>query len=350
MTRLATLVACTLVYSSTATAAEVTDVAPAMRGDIRIDYQGSTETVNLVEGDVYFGQRVITHHTMTYAAEFVPIDGVGIKLAIPTSPSRTVSFVEPYDMFFEPVSGSGTYSFGDAPAADTSLGGKGGHGVYIGAILAPFSETFGWNTNVTWRIDVGYRTGTKTSFWTTREGKRGGGPGTGAFCLSAAFSTDKGPSSPYARIQYEGQARKNIRVVDEAGTEWASDLSVKPPSTFHVQSGVEVIAVDAPEQGSRWTIDLFSHFSYVSWGDVPSGIFLPYVLDASRSIPVRVSDHIALGVGFGLNARIAEYVGIRTSVSGVYTVPYQVEHVYPVYTSPDNYGVQWSVGLNGRIR
>ena len=212
---------------------------------------------------------------MTYAAEFVPVDGFGIRLAIPTSPSRSVSFSEPYQMYFEPVTGSGTYSFGTSPGADLEISGKGGHGVYVGAMLAPFSEKFGWNTNVSWRIDVGYRTGTKNSFWTTKDGKRGGGPGPGAFCLSAAFSTEKGPSSPYAQIQYTGQTGKPINIVDEEGNTWASNLDVRPPSSVNVRSGVEIIAVDAIESGSRWNIDLFSHFRYNSWGDVPSGIFSP---------------------------------------------------------------------------
>jgi hypothetical protein len=348
--RFATAIFVCALSCQTAVGAEVTDIPPALRGTVRIDYAGQTEFANIVEAETYFGKRRITAHSMTYSAEFAPIDGFGIKLALPTSPARSVGFTEAYEMYYEPVNNGGTYTFGEAFTEDIELSGKGGQGFYAGAILAPVSEQFGWNTGVSWRVDIGYRSGTKTNFWTVKDGQRGAGQGGGAFRLDAAFSTDKGISIPYAQVQYTKESKVEVDVVDENGTLWASNLKLQPPSSVAFRSGVEIVAVEEQADGSRWTVDLFTHFRYETWSDVPSGIYLPSVLDGSRTIPVRVSDHASVGAGLGLNAHITQYVGLRTSVRGVYTIPYQIEHVYPVYTSADNFGIEWSVGLDGKIR
>lgn len=335
---------------STAVAAEVTDIAPALRGTVRLDYVGGVELTNIVEDEVYFGKRKLTNHDMTYSLEFVPLDGFGIKLGLPTSPARSVKFSEAYRMYYEPVENGGTYTFGEMFNEDIVLSGKGSQGFYAGAVFAPVSENFGWDTGVSWRVDIGYRTGTKSNFWTVTDGARGAGQGGGAFRLDAAFSTNKGVSMPYGKIEYTKESKVEVDVRDESGTLWASNLTLQPASSIAFQSGVEIVAVEQQEDGSLWTVDLFTHFRYDTWSDIPSGIYLPSVLDVSRSIPVRVSDHASAGIGFGLNAHITQYVGLRTSFRGVYTLPYQIEHVYSVYTSPDNFGLQWSIGLDGKLR
>ena len=350
MIRLATTIVILAPLGGTAIGAEVTDIPPALRGTLKIDYAGDTALDNIVEGETYFGKRRISNHGMTYSLEFAPVDGFGVKLAIPTSPARSVTFSEAYEMYYEPVGNGGTYTFADAFTEDVAFKGKGGQGFYAGAVLAPVSEVFGWDTGISWRIDIGYRTGTKSNFWTVKDGQRGAGQGGGAFRLDAAFSTDKGISIPYAKMSYTKESKVEVDVVDENGTLWASNLELQPPSSVAFQSGVEIVAVEEQSDGSLWTVDLFTHFRYETWSDVPSGIYLPSVLDVSRTIPIRVSDHASVGAGFGLNAHVTKYVGLRTSFRGVYTLPYQIEHVYPVYTSADNFGIEWTVGIDGKIR
>ncbi len=92
---------------------------------------------------------------------------------------------------------------------------------------------------------------------------------------------------------------------------------------------------------------MFLGFGYRAWQDMPSGVYLPRVIDAARAIPVTSGDHLTARAGIGLVFDIQESVRGRTAIEGRYTTPYRLEHVYDARTTLDTFTIGWTVELTG---
>lgn len=335
-------------------AAEVTEIPPAFRADLEVRYDGSFDFVSLDEADQTVGRGTRFRHDINLRTEFSPLTGIAVGLQFPITAAWAMNWSESKQMTFDPTTGSGTYLNAEPTETNDGWKASGLQGVWLTAAFAPFSQSYGkegLKQTVDWRLDVAYRTGSKNVLWTNTDGKRGAAMGGGAWRLGAAFSTTRGASSPYLAMNavLEGKA-VDFDIVDDNGTTWAQGLPVDPPSTIDIVGGTEILSAQNQDIGYRFVVDMYVGFGYVSWGDVPSGLYLPSVLDVSREIPVTTSEYLRVKGGLATTVDFNKYIGMRLGAEGQYYTPHRLEHPYAVRTGLDTFGVNVTAELEGRIR
>jgi hypothetical protein len=334
---------------ATAGAADVTDLAPPLGMAGGLAYGGSMITGGLTEQGLLVSQRRITRHDLDFQAEISPAEGLALTLDLQTTPSYVFRYPESRTMVVEPLTGSGSYLSGE-PVADTpELRAGGVDGLWIGVAAAPFSERYGAAQRATSRLDFAIRTPSHgRNLWTANDagGKRGPSPGGTAMKLAAAFSTTRGVSSPWLRAEWVKESKLTIDIVDESGHVWATALPLQPASTLVADTGVEITASDDPDTGT-YAVDLWMGVGYRSWEDVASGVYLPNVLDSGRTIPVTASDTVLGRAGLAFDATLQDLLKIRAGATFEYRMPYALEHVYDVTTSPNTVQVGWFLEVRG---
>lgn len=332
-----------------ARAAQVTEMAPAMGLAGGLTYGGSHLSGKLVEdGEVVSGRR-ITRHDLDLGFEFAPTDGVALTLAFAITPSWRFAYPDSRTMVVEPLDGSGSYLSG-APVAETpTIEAAGLEGIWIGGAVAPFAERYARAQATTWRLDAALRTpSAKRNLWTAPNGKRGPSPGGLGLRVAGAFSTDLGVGEPWLRVEYLDEGKVTLDVIDEAGVTWATDLQLAPASSVDATAGIEIVAVEVEETGSRAAVDLSFGAGYRTWEDVASGVYLPNVLDGARSIPVTAGDTVDAHAGVALAYDVNPFLRVRTGTTFTYRLPFRPEHVYPVTTSADTWQLGWFFQVSGR--
>jgi hypothetical protein len=333
---------------ASADAASVTEFPPMLRGDFEVDYRGSYEFGGIEEGGQDFGRRLIHDEGIDYTLEFAPYTGIAVNLTLPTTVFLRHAYNGTSEMLFDPATGSGSYEFGDPVSGTTQFNAQGIDGVWIGAAFAPFSERYKRGHQVTWRLDARLRTGSKNTLWSAEGNGRGSAPGGTAFNLGAAFSADKQLTSPYLDFQYVHEGRTTVDIVDEDGNTWLTGAELKAPDTLNLVGGFQVVGFK--EEDSMLAFDLNMNFGYVGWSDVPSGLYLPDVLDSSRNIVVSGGDYLTTGGGFGVNGHITKYAGVRTGFTANYILPHHLEHPYDVRTGATTFKLAWNVSIMGKLR
>ncbi|MCO4744449.1 MAG: hypothetical protein KC912_06660 [Proteobacteria bacterium] len=347
-----TLLAALVFASSPALAAEVTDMPSALRGDVNLGYLGSLYSGGVEEGGEIYARRRGARHDMLWGAEFAPADGLAITLAADTTLLRRLRWSSATEMAYDPVRETGSYAFG-APLDDTpEIQGRGLNGVWLGAAFQPFNEDWDRNHQTTWRIDGAFRTGnSKATFWSANgDGWRGSAPGGPAFRLSGAFSADNGAANPYVKASFQHEGRVEVDVVDESGTTVATGLRIQPGTDVDMIGGVEVVAYEDAETQDRFAVDLRLGVGYRSYRLLPSGLYLPSVLDASKPNLIEQGDRMVARGGLGFDGHIRKYVGIRIGADFVYDLPYRIEHLYEARTSGDAFTVEIGTRVNVKIR
>ncbi len=329
-------------------AADVTEMAPEMGVRSYLRYGGSTLNGHLVEeGEVVAG-RSIQRNDVDLAVEFAPIDGFAATMQVALTPGWTWKYTDTRAMVAEPADGSGSYLAGE-PAKDVTLKTSGLTGIWFGAALAPFSESYAKNQHATWRLDLGVRTPSAgRNLWVARNQARGSSPGGTAFRVAGAFSTDRGVGAPFLSASWVHESKVTLDVTDEAGTVWAKNLELSPADVVELRSGIALTGYENAALHSAFDVELWMGAQYRSWEDVASGLYLPNVLDSARSIPVTAGDSIAGLAGFGLEYGINEYVAVRTGAEFTYRTPYRLEHVYDVRTSADTWQLGWFFTVQGQ--
>jgi len=357
-------------------AAEVTDFPPAQRADIRVGYDYRHQFGSLEEtwgGRQWgYGRRTETQHDLSPRIEFAIIQGVAINVTPDATLSRVYAFPSEGDIFcpqgygcdgpsrmmYDPVNQTGSYANGGvavklAPEDIPRYAGKGLNGVWVGLAVQPFAERYSRNHLVTWRLDAAIRSANRhNSFWTAREdGTRGAAPGGAGFKLAAAFSTTNDTANPYLSAVYQREGKFVLDAYrDNDGTVWWTGQTLNPSDHFDVRGGVELVAAENKTTESRFAVDMYFGFGYRSWEDIPSGILLPSVLDASRSIVVTHYDHIIATGGLGLDTHFNKYAGFRLAFDASYLTPHPLEHVYPVRTDYDTVELGVHGSLDIKIR
>ncbi len=328
-----------------ASAAEVTDMAPGAGALVGVHYGGSALTGRLLESGTEIAGRRVQRHDLNVGVEIAPIEGLAITVELQTTPSLRLAYPDAREMVSEPASGSGSYLPGVTSAETPVVQASGLQGVWLGAAVAPFAERYVGTAGSTWRLDAGFRPGSKgRNLWTAGDnGNRGVAPGGSAFKLQGAFSSDRGSGQPYAQVTWIREGAATIDVTDEDGADWGS-LELQPASTLSLRGGIEIVAFEAApdEPPARFAVDLSVGAGYRSWEDVASGVYLPNVLDSGRQIPVTVGDQMMGTVGLGFDYHSGELIRGRTGATFTYVMPFQVEHVYDVRTSADTYTIGWS--------
>ena len=332
-------------------APDVTDIAPVYRGDLTVAYTGTVGHDVLVEGGVDVGERTLTEHRMDYRLNASLLTGLGLVVEIPHWVEDGIGFTDGQQMEFDPLNDDGTL-VGTSPMAGMPVVSGGGlGGTWIGVRGAPFHQEAFKNRvdRFSWVLEAGYRFKDKSSFWGFNDsGARGGGPGASALRLVSSFSTTYNRTSPYLSTSLVRTGRITTTANDATGVSSGQELVIRPSSTMVVTTGAEIMASEYGEDGGRVAVDLRSTLTYNSWQDVPSGLFLPSVLDASRATIVTQDETISLTGGVGVNWRMVDYLQLNVGGGAGVTSPHQLEHLYDVSTGLGAW--QWYVATSLRFR
>ena len=330
-----------------AMAAEVTEMPAPMAVDVDLDWRGQWGFGTLTEAGEVAAKSKTTRQELALTPEFSPIAGVAVRLSVPYTPSWSMGWTDARKMTFDPGTGTGT-TVGGAPIDAASVRGAGGNGIWLGAGLSPFNESFSLGQQSTWRLDAAVRLGTPRSAWAEVDGKRGAGNGGAAWRLSAAFSTERGPSTPWMAFVATGEGA--VTVAGTAGDGSATEMRVKPASSVEWAAGIEVAGAENREKhtASRFTLD--AAFGYSAWSDVPSGLFLPSVLDASRGLVVTRGETLYARGGLGLVLDVHANFGIRLGGGARYAMPFRVESPYQVEQGPGSFDAYAYAGIEIRTK
>ncbi|MDP2306718.1 MAG: hypothetical protein Q8P18_11905 [Pseudomonadota bacterium] len=337
-----------------ASAAVVTEIPPFLRGDIQIAYSYEQLAGTLVERgdeDVEVGQRTISDHMLNYGLTFSVGPGIAVFAQVPHYVSSRVSYGSLSDMVYDPGTGSGTY-VGTTPGTEgTQVDGAGLGGVWFGVRGTPYSEAFEKrNSATTWLLEGAIRTGDPTSFWTVDEaGKRGAGPGGTAARLHTAFSTTLGISSPYITGTYIGEGKQTVTVVTPDDVSHG-EVELDPANHGDIRIGIELLTGRNPASGAQFVFDLHMGVAYDAFAQLPSGFYLPNVLDVGAGGLIQQSEQMEAGAGIAAHWRPFENMQLTVNGDLGYHLPQRIEHPYPVYTGADTLSVTLGSTLGVRFR
>jgi hypothetical protein len=341
--------------TSLALAANVTELPPFLRGDVTVGYAYDQLAGSLVERsegeDVDVAQRTVSANQMRYALTFGAGPGAAVFLEIPQWISDDVSYSSLSEMVYDPATGKGTYQGTTAGEDGTYVTGSGLGGVWIGAKGTPFSESFkGRGNRATWLLEGALRTGDGSNYWTMSDGNRGAGNGGTAVRLRTAFSTTYGTAQPYVVGTYVHEGKRTVDVYDQAGTLLQTGVEVDPADEGLVRAGLEVLAAHNPANGSKLGFDLHMQADYQSYATLPSGFYLPRVLEASAGQAVQSAEQLEPGAGLGFSWRPMEYMQLDVYGDLAWHLPQRVESPYAVYTGADTLHLVAGSNLTVRIR
>ncbi|MFN7145242.1 MAG: hypothetical protein ACK4YP_15825 [Myxococcota bacterium] len=338
-----------------ASAAVVTEIPPFLRGDIQVSYAYEQLGGTLIERtggeSLEVGNRTLYDHSLTYGLVFSVAPGAAVFAELPHHLASAVHYGALAHMVYDPGTGSGTYQGTEAGTPGAYATGSGLGGIWLGVRGTPFSEAFPKrNSRATWLLEGAIRTADDTNFWTVdAEGNRGAGPGGTAARVHTAFSTTFGNSAPYVSGTYVGEGKRTVQVVQPDGTDGA-EFEIDPANRGNVRIGVELVAGRNPASGSLFVFDMHLGVAYASHAQLPSGFFLPHVLEASEGGPVLQSEQLEGGAGLAVHWRPFENMQIGLFGDLGYHLPQRIEYPYPVYTGGDTIRVTAGSSLGVRFR
>ncbi len=331
-----------LLLAALSFAATVTEIPDFLRGDVGLRYAWDHTSGRLAERadpEIVVGDRSVDTHLMYYALTFAPGPGVAVFAEIPHYVSETVSYTEAQAMVYDPATGSGTYVGTDPLEPGTYVSGSGLDGVWLGVRATPFSEAFAARNNrATWRLELAYRTGSEHNLWSG-----GAGDGAPAVRLGSAFSTSVKSTQPYLTGALTWYTARDRAL--ESGT-----VPVDPGNRLDLRTGAEFVAWQQAASGGEFRVDLHLALGYQAAGSIPSGYYLPSVLDDSVETGVQTSESLEGGAGLGLIWRPMTYLQLAVGGDLSYGVPRRIENVYPVYTGGDTLHTTFGTQLTVRIR
>lgn len=328
------------------------DFPPWLRGDVVVHYDLDSTTGRLFEDESAVGQVRHQSHVMTYEAVFTAWHGLAVTVAMPHWVGESVRFSDARAMAFDPAANSGTMVDTGSLGNPDPVTGSGVGGAWLGLRGTPMHQDIfaSRGDRVSWVMDVAYRFRDQTPFWTYGpRDKRGGGPGAGAFRFRTLVSTTHNRSSPYLVADLTRSFRLETDIVDDSGQTVATGMTIQPASSVAMTLGTEINAVEYG-QGARLDIDLRSRFGYRSWQDLPSGTFLPSVLDSSQGVTATMSETSYLTLGGGVHWRFIDYLQLDILGDVGVNTGGRVEHHYPVDVELG--ALEWQVqsALRFRIR
>lgn len=342
-----------ILLSVLASASSETELPPALRADVAVGYQAGVRWVGLEEdspdGRELIGRRRDLRHDLTVRGAFSFVDGVAVTAGVDLVPGQSITHLTGRPMLTDPVSGQGT--FVGAPDLDEppAFSGGGLLGVWVGAAFQPFAERFAKQHAVTWRLDVAVRTPPARTFWEAdEEGRRGTGEGGPTYRLAAAFSRDGDAASPYMTADWRLTTPRSVEVDDGQGG--TVGINVQPGQTFDVTTGIELRMTRASAAPTRADFDLSTGLFYRSPQAVPSGLFLPDVLPASRKIAVTRAERLGWHAGAAFDIEIDEPVELRLWTRAFWALPWRVEHPYAVRTTTDTVQAAFGADITLKIR
>lgn len=332
-----------------ASAASVTELPAALHGAVDLDYGGSVLWGSLEEAGDRIAQRRLSQHTLTTYAEFSPLTGIAVTLALPTTLSWSQRWTDAHEVRYDPASEQGTFLGGADLAEMEPMRASGGDGLWIGLAGAPFSESLYKESLVTWRLEAAARVASPSrTFWSDGPDGRGMSPGGGATRVAAAFSTRRGVSNPYLRLAWQRERPVVLDITDATGQVLASQVEVTPASAVLGRGGVELRIAEQPG-GDRAVLDLSLTYGYVSGAELPSGLFLPEVLPMTSGKIQSSGDYLTLEAGLAVDAVAYRVVHLRVGGAARSQSPHRLEAAYPVFTGFDTIEAVWTLSVGARL-
>lgn len=331
-----------------ARSAEVTALPPKLRGSASLAWQTEGDRATLEEQGFEVGARSIRRHDLQLSADFAAWRGVVLGVKLPVVLDQRIAWTSPREMTFDPSSGGGSYIGADRLGDVQTQSGGGLAGPSFHLTLAPLiADQPGRRVSTsTMLFEVGYRLQDRSSFWQAKaDGSRGGGEGADALLLRGAFSKQAASSEPYLEAKVERSFTVPTTLRDANGEAVQPEAAVRPASRVDLRAGVELPVQKAQDHALH--LDLRARFGYRTWQDIPSGLYLPDVLAASREVLITQGDSVYGMVGLGLGLDFNRMVDARAGVDVGTETPYRVEHPYPVRTKPG--AVIWQGGISVRV-
>jgi hypothetical protein len=330
-----------------AAGAEVTDLPPELGLRANLTYAGSALSGGLVEEGQLVSGRRITRHDLALGAEFAPIPWLAVSLDLAFTPSLRYRYPGAREMVLEPLTGSGSYLSGAASSDIPTVTASGLTGLWVGVAASPIPSEPGRGV---WRLDAALRTPSKNrNLWTEPKGSRGAATGGSAVRLAGAFATQMGVAEPWLRAEFVREGKVEVDIVDD-GTTWATDLPLRPASTFDTDFGGEFLAWQNADTGAQVAVNTWLGAGYRSWEDIASGVYLPNVLTGARRIPVTAGDTLEARAGLEALVDVNESLAFRAATTLTWFLPYRLEHVYAVRTTPDTLRVGFLFTVLGRAQ
>lgn len=345
-----------LLMLASAQAAEVTEIPPWLRADLHLGYGFDMGRSSLRE--TYAGEDVVVAnqrdeaHRMDFGAAFSVGPMIAAYFEMPTWFVQRSTWSEVNKMAYDPNRELGSMAYGSPLGSEVQISGSGAGGVWLGLRGTPFSESLypRRNNRSTWLIDVGYRTPDKTSIYVVDGDSRGAGPGAQAFRVASAFSTSVGQTEPYLKGQFVASGRQVVQLTDSTGAVTSSEANIRPGNTLDVLAGVEVHAYHNDQTQADFAFDFRLGYGYLSGREVPSGLFLPSVLRSTEGSLVNAEETSWISGGLGMKWRMFQYARLSVGADVAYTMPYRIEHPYPVTTGSDNIRVTGGAELTFFVR
>ena len=332
--------------STSVQAGTFTDAPGSMQGDIAIQHMTSTITDSLYERDTLVGGRKQVYSDTALRIKLGLIDAVSVEAILPYGTDR-ISFTNAYQMKYDPLTETGSYL--DTPTIeDLSRSGTGFEGTQVGLYFYPFHTKIHSNRGDVgnWQMGIVYRARDKSNFFSPNaEGNRGSGIGAQGFGLHTAFSKKNKGVEPYLSIKAIRSSSWEGEIRDDAGTLYEDSATFEPNHTVNVRGGTEIYLYDDVPLASYVTLDLFGEYNYASFQSIPSGTFLPTVLDSTRDSIISQTELVSIQGGIGTNVQISSIYSFRFSGQAGLVSPQRIEHIYGISTLGS---FQW--GVLGELR
>lgn len=328
-------------FSSVAKAGTFTDAPGALQGDISIQnsFLQAQDTLYQLEDPV--GSRTMSHDQVNAVLLIGLIDVMSMKVNIPVG-FQSISFQDVHQMQFDPLEEIGTYI--DTPAGeDFKISGSGLEGIELSLHFYPFHKKIFNERGDTgnWNIGVLYRMPDNTHFYSpTESGTRGSGVGAAGLGLETSFSKRKQHLEPYLQIKGLRSSAWNGSIRTPKGATLKKEAEFQPANTVDIRGGSEFFIWEDVALASYVTLDLFGEYHYQSFQQIPSNIYLPYVLETTWDKIITQTEVISFQGGIGTNIQLNSIYGMSIAGKVGYASPQQVEHIYPINTFGS---FQWGV-------
>jgi hypothetical protein len=332
-------------------AADVTDLPE--RGGLfaSLGYGGNVYRGKMEEDGVGIGARVENHHGLNLSAAYGLASGLVFHAQLDYAPATRFVFPDVRPMRFDPATLQGTYRVGDMPSEPLSEDMSGLSGTHIGVRLQPSQ----WSPNprpsaTKWLVGASFQIPSPNdNLWTHNNGQRGAGTGNLVTRLEASLSKRRGVSDAYTRVLAELGAPIALDIEGANGETLAKNIDVQPPRSVIVQTGLEFDIWGAPAQ-TLGTLDVSLSTTYLSWGDIASGVYLPEVLTSSQGVVVTRSESVRIGGQIGGHLYDASGWTVHAHGGWTWETPYRPEHVYPdIRMTTANANVHWALTVERRF-
>jgi len=323
-----------------------TDAPGALQGDIAIRHQFQMSRDSIYQEESLVGARNLAQQTSSLVMRIGLVDFMSADIRLPMG-SEILTFSNIYEMKYDPLSQTGSYL--DTPEIeDVTRTGNGLQGTELALNFYPFHTKIYSNRGDTgnWQMGIVYRTGDKSNFYTVDEsGSRGSGIGASGFGIQTAFSNKNKHVEPYLVMKAVRSNSFTADVRSDDGTLYAAAETFSPANTVDIRGGTEFYLKDDVALASYITLDLFGAYRYQSFQSIPSGIYLPSILESTQDTIITQTELVSIQGGIGTNVQVNSLYALRLSGQAGIASPQRIEHIYEVNTQGT---FQW--GVFGEIR